>query len=161
MAMTDIFSIKKYFKKKYFNKLPWWIWSVLRGRRHFQMVGRVFDLRKKTLVKLNGFQMFVMPNDYIGKLIIDSKTYEPHITAVIRKVLKEGDVFLDIGANIGYFTMLASSVVKGKGKVIAIEPNPQNLQLIYSSLLENKISNVTVYPYAASDKVAILQSVQQ
>ena len=64
---------------------------------------------------------------------------------------------MDVGANIGYFTMLASSLVKDNGKVIAIEPNPQNLQLIYSSLLENHTSNVVVYPYAAFNEAAILR----
>ena len=121
------------------------------------MQGRVFDLRKKKLVKLNDFQLFVMPNDYIGRSILYLKTYEPNVTAVIRSVLKEGDVFLDIGANIGYFTMLASSLVKANGKVIALEPNPQNLQLIYSSLLESRVENVTIYPYAASDVTTILR----
>jgi FkbM family methyltransferase len=153
------FAITKYFKKKYFKKMPYYIWKVLRRGRPSQMIGRIFDLRKKRLVKLNGFQLFVMPNDYIGRSIIESKTHEPEVTAVIRRVLKEGDVFLDIGANIGYFTMLASSLVRASGKVIAFEPNPQNLQLIYSSLLESHVENVTVYPYAVSDKATILRFV--
>ncbi len=80
---------------------------------------------------------------------MDTKTYEPHVTNLVKGILKEGGVFLDVGANIGYFTMLAASLVKANGKVIAIEPNPQNLQLIYSSLLENHLSNVAIYPYAA------------
>jgi FkbM family methyltransferase len=142
---------------EYFKKLPRFIWNILRSGMPFQMRGRVFDLRKKELVKLNGFQLFVMPNDYIGRSILDSKIFEPHVTSVIRRILKEGDVFLDIGANIGYFTMLASSLVKANGKVIAFEPNPQNLQLIYSSLIQSHVQNVAVYPYAVSDVAAILR----
>lgn len=101
--------------------------------------------------------MFVMSNDYIGAHILKSKSYEPHVTTVVKDLLKEGDVFLDIGANVGYFTMLASSLVKSSGKVIAFEPNPQNLQLIYTSMLESNIGNVDIYPYAVSDKKAILR----
>jgi len=101
--------------------------------------------------------MYVMADDYIGRMIRDDKTYEKHVTRVVRCVLKEGGTFLDLGANIGYYTMLASSIVKPTGKVIAFEPNPQNLQLIYASMLESKTGNVTVYPYAVSDAAGILR----
>ncbi len=134
-----------------------YILRYFRGLSISQMWGRSFDLRKKRLVSMDGFSLFVMPNDYIGRSILKTRTYEPHVTTVIRRELKEGDVFLDVGANIGYFTMLASSLVNESGKVIAIEPNPQNLQLIYYSLLENRTNNVKIYPYAASDVTAILK----
>lgn len=62
-----------------------------------------------------------------------------------------------MGANLGYFTMLGSSLVGGQGKVIAFEPNPQNLQLIYSTMLQNRVTNAIVYPYAASDNSSILR----
>jgi FkbM family methyltransferase len=142
---------------KYFKQVVYHLLRILLGMNASQMVGRVFDLRKKKLVQLDGFRLFVMPNDYIGRMILRFKTYEPHVTQVIRDVLKSGDVFLDVGANVGYFTMLASSLVKDTGRVIGVEPNPQNLQLIYSSLLENRTSNVVIYPYAASDKATILR----
>ncbi len=150
--MNSFFDITRYRKK-----LLRYVLNFLCRRRPSQMSGRIFDLRKKRLMKLNGFQLFVMPNDYIGRSIIDLKIYEPHVSTVIRRVLKEGDVFLDLGANIGYFTMLASSLVKASGKVIVFEPNPQNQQLIYSSLIESCVENVTVYPYAVSDVAAILR----
>lgn len=123
-----------------------------------KMCGRVFDLRKKAKVELEGFDIFVMKNDYIGRLIYYSKQYEPHVTKSIRKLLKKDDVFLDVGGNIGYFTMLGSSIVdKNGGKVIVIEPNPQNLQLIFSSIAHNRYKNVKVYPLAVSDEAAILK----
>lgn len=145
-----------FFKNLVLNRLIYLI-DLLRGRHAFQMWGRVFDLRKKKLIDLGEFGLFVMPDDYIGRSIISIKNYEPHVTSLIKNLLKAGDVFLDVGANIGYFTMLAATLVGKHGKVIAIEPNPQNLQLIYSSLLENKLTNVAIYPYAASNEAAILR----
>jgi FkbM family methyltransferase len=127
------------------------------GRNTKQMWGRVFDLSKKELVQLDGFAMFVMADDYIGRSILKSKTYEPHVTMVVRRNLSEGGVFLDVGANIGYFTLLAASIVKQTGRVIAVEPNPQNLQLIYASMVEAHSSNIVVFPFAASDAQAILR----
>lgn len=121
------------------------------------MWGRIFNLEQKQLLNMNGFDLYVMPDDYIGYSIIHAKIYEPHITKLIKNILNENDVFLDIGANIGYFTMLASSIIKTNGKVIAFEPNPQNLQLIYSSMQQNKMHNIDIYPYAVSNNKTILR----
>lgn len=121
------------------------------------MWGRVFDLRQKELVSLDGFDLYVMPNDYVGGYIQRSKSYEPHVTSLIRARLAPGDVFLDLGANLGFYTLLAARIVGERGKVIAFEPNPQNLQLLYSSLLKNAIGNVEVHPYAVSDAAGILR----
>jgi FkbM family methyltransferase len=109
------------------------------------------------LVKMQGFDMYVMTDDYIGQGIISSGDYEPHITSAVVNTLKTGDVFLDLGANLGYFSLLAANLVGNSGKVIAFEPNPQNLQLIYASMLRNQFSNITVYPFAASDQLRIIK----
>jgi FkbM family methyltransferase len=124
-----------------------------------QMTGRVFDLRQKRLVRLQDFDLYVMSNDYIGAAIEEHRTYEAHVERVIRNELREGSVFLDLGANLGYFSMLACSLVKDTGKVMAFEPNPQNLQLIYESQLHNHFANLIVYPYAVSDRSEILRFV--
>jgi len=131
--------------------------QMARGMDTSQMWGRVFNLDQKKLVRLDGFDLYVMPNDYIGFSIMRNKNYEPHVTNLIKNVLGRDDVFLDIGANVGYFTMLASSIVKGSGKVIAFEPNPQNLQLIYSSVQQNCAENIDIYPYAVSNTASILR----
>lgn len=134
-------------------------WNYAHRRHPSQMWGRKFDLSRKRLVELQGFGLYVMQDDYIGHSIIARRAYEPHVTSVLRSVLKPGDVFLDIGANVGYFSLLASSIVGAQGKVLAFEPNPDNVQLIYASLLHNRSANVVVFPYAASDAAAILRFV--
>jgi FkbM family methyltransferase len=121
------------------------------------MWGKVFDLSTKQLVPLNGFSLFVQPDDYIGASIIKYSGHEPHVEKAIRDNLKEGQVFLDLGVNVGYFSMLASSIVGKSGKVIGFEPNPQNLQLIYESKLHNDFPQLKVYPFAVSDKEDILR----
>jgi FkbM family methyltransferase len=131
--------------------------QMARGMDSEQMWGRTFDLSQKRLVNLDGFDLYVMPNDYIGYSIIKSRTYESHVTRLIRNTLGRNDVFLDIGANVGYFTMLAWSMVKGGGKVLAFEPNPQNLQLMYSSVQRNCAEKIEIYPYAVSNAAGILR----
>jgi FkbM family methyltransferase len=76
---------------------------------------------------------------------------------VLEREIREGDVFLDVGANCGYFTLLASRLVGPSGRVLGFEPNPQVLQLLGASVIENGAANVTLYPFAASDSEGILK----
>ena len=75
---------------------------------------------------------------------------------MLRKILRQNDVFLDVGANIGYFTALAARLVGPEGRVIAWEPMDKNVQLIYATAWENGFANVTVYPFAASSDVRLV-----
>jgi FkbM family methyltransferase len=62
---------------------------------------------------------FTTSNLYFGK-----RFYEPATTACLRRHLAPGRVFVDIGANHGYFTLLAAALVGPRGRVVAFEPNP-------------------------------------
>ena len=66
--------------------------------------------------------------------------------------IKEGDVVIDAGANIGLFSILASFKVKDKGRVIAIEPEPHNLKILKQNVELNRLNNVIVIPKALYDK---------
>ena len=68
-----------------------------------------------------------------------------------RANLREGDVAVDVGANVGVLTFLAASIVGTTGRVIAVEPNPDNLQLLYRGIVHNGFTNVEVLPFAASN----------
>ncbi len=76
--------------------------------------------------------------------------FEANVTNFLLHFLKEGDVFFDIGAHVGYYSMLASSLVGDTGKVISFEPTPRT----FESLAENaKIKkNIEVYNNAVLDK---------
>jgi FkbM family methyltransferase len=114
--------------------------------------------KELVLVHLSDFSIYAMTSDInIGNYIIQSKHYETHVTSILSKTLESGSVFLDLGANIGYFSLLASGIVGSSGKVISFEPNTQNLQLLYSSILENKFNNIYTYPFAVSDTNQILK----
>lgn len=68
--------------------------------------------------------------------------YDEEARAFIEKIVKPGDVFMDIGANVGYYTLLASRLVGPGGKVIAIEPNPKVFAKLQRTLARNNIENV-------------------
>ena len=80
------------------------------------------------------------------------KTHEPLTTKLLSKELKKGMTCLDVGGNIGYYTMLESQIVGDEGKVIAIEPSPPNYERLKHNLGIQNSSNVTSYNFAAGDK---------
>lgn len=79
-------------------------------------------------------------------------TYESCLTQMFIKLIKEGNVVFDIGAHVGYFTLLASVLVKDSGKVISFEPLTSNYSMIKKHMKINNCKNVTVLNMAVSDK---------
>jgi FkbM family methyltransferase len=77
--------------------------------------------------------------------------YERDLVTILRHSLRPGMVFADVGAHIGYFTVLASSLVSPGGRVYAFEADPQ----CFERLRENSrtLSGVIVHPMAVSDRV--------
>jgi FkbM family methyltransferase len=80
-----------------------------------------------------------------------SGTYEPHLTAVFERYCRPGTTVVDVGANLGYFSLLASKLVGPAGRVVALEPNSENCRLLLSSLRLNGTSNVDLLPVAADE----------
>jgi FkbM family methyltransferase len=79
------------------------------------------------------------------------RQYGSHIYNYITRNLRGGDVFLDIGANVGYFTLIASRVVGATGSVHAFEPEENNFKKLRKNVELNKLSNVSIYQSALSD----------
>jgi len=75
-------------------------------------------------------------------------TFEEEETALIRQHLDQSDIFVDVGANIGFYTCLARSLGK---HVIAIEPLSNNLNNIYGTLIDNNWKDVEVFPVGLSE----------
>lgn len=67
---------------------------------------------------------------------------------MLPSLLSTNDVFIDVGANIGYYSLLASQLVGPHGQVIAFEPIPELSQLLSKTINDNKIINLTVVPCA-------------
>lgn len=110
---------------------------------------------KPTIVELQGFKMCVQMRDWqVGSVIANHKIWEPYVTQEIQKNLKSGQTFLDLGANIGYFTLLGASLVGPTGKVIAFEPNPDNCDLIRQSVELNQFQNIILHCNAVGDREA-------
>jgi FkbM family methyltransferase len=78
-------------------------------------------------------------------------SYEPEMQRLFVKVVRPGSVFYDIGANVGFYSLLASQLV-GTGKVIAFEPSPENVRYLRRHLDLNQCSNVEILDLAICDR---------
>jgi len=68
------------------------------------------------------------------------------------RTVKSGDVIYDVGANVGFYTLLASTLTGPTGKVYAFEPLPRNLELLKRHVQLNQLNNVEIFDGAVSDK---------
>jgi len=82
------------------------------------------------------------PHDVLG--IIETAVFDVYQTEGIR----EGTLVVDVGAGIGEFAVMASKRVGVTGRVIAIEPNPEDFKVLTHNLTRNRCTNVSVYNLA-------------
>ncbi len=78
--------------------------------------------------------------------------YESEEIEIVKKRLKSGDTFVDVGAHIGKYTVFASKIVGPKGRVISIEAHPRNFQILKRNVELNKLKNVSLVNCACLDK---------
>jgi len=83
--------------------------------------------------------------DIIQRYIYYFGVWEQNLSCFLNERLKEGDAFIDIGANIGYFTLQAAKLVGPSGKVIAIEVSPTIFKKLIANLQRNRVTNVETY----------------
>lgn len=89
-------------------------------------------------------RLYVDGKSQTGRIAYATGLYEPRATELIKSSLKPGDLFVDIGANIGYFSLLAARTVGDSGQVIAFEPVPAVREALLHNLSLNQVGNVIV-----------------
>jgi FkbM family methyltransferase len=96
---------------------------------------RVGDLPAPVRMYIHG------PRDRcVSSALRDAGIWEPFETRLVLGLLAPGSVFLDVGANIGYFTLLAARAVGPGGRVFAFEPEPENFRLLQANLALNEVT---------------------
>lgn len=89
---------------------------------------------------------------YVDNCIIEEGVFEKESTSLVYKFLKEGDIVIDVGANIGYYSILFSRLVGPNGKVHCFEPTEFYGNVLKRNVEINKSSNVVIYPFGLSNK---------
>lgn len=121
---------------------------------HFQRWHDFVLARRSTLVSHTyfGARIECELDDFIGKRLFFFRVWEPDISRVITERISPGDVVIDVGANIGYDSLLCSRLVGPKGKVVAIEASAAIFQRLQDNLRRNRATNVRAVNVAVSDR---------
>jgi FkbM family methyltransferase len=112
-------------------------------------------VRKKILYR-NKIILILHIDDWIQQNIYFKNTYEEHEISFVEHSLKKGDVFIDVGANIGIFSLVASLQVGEEGKVYSFEPIKKNYDSLTNHIQINNIKNAILEKIAVSDNQGIL-----
>ena len=112
--------------------------------------GALFKLFKPRSVMVQGHRMWLDDKDTLELAV--HEVYEPVETALLKEHLKDGQTFIDIGANIGYYTLLAARIVGPQGKAYAFEPDATNYKLLQKNIAANGYANVVAVNKALSNK---------
>jgi FkbM family methyltransferase len=141
--------------KNYLKKYPKLIemYNAMMWKKHiFSDFCNTYIFKSKHEVKTS-FGFTLVSRNYIANRMMLQGTFETDEISIIKSHLQKADVFVDVGANIGYYTCLARSLSK---YVVAFEPQPQNLECLYGSLNKNGWSDVEVFPLGLSDSPGLL-----
>ena len=110
---------------------------------------------KPDWVEIEGEKMYL---DEVDALCLSiNGIHEKLVTNLIKKEIHSGDVVLDIGAHIGYYTLQFANLVGSTGKVYAFEPEPKNFELLKKNVQINKHDNVVLIQKIVSDKDGIVE----
>jgi len=114
--------------------------------KFFEQRGRAFTAQTRF-----GFAVSGDTRDFVQRTIYLYGVWEPNLTHWISGSLTPGDVFVDVGANIGYFSLLASRLVGPAGQVVAVEASPSIFRRLDQNLALNRADNIRALNVAASE----------
>ena len=116
-----------------------------------------FILRRESLIAPTshfGLQFHVKTEDVIGRHLYKYGEHDPELTAFLKSTLvfEDGDVVLDIGANVGWYSLLLSRLAGARSiDIFAFEPDPTNFALLHDNIGRNQARHVTAVEHAVAD----------
>ncbi len=115
-----------------------------------EMLSKIGSGIRAEYVEIEGQKLFLDKEDSL-MLSIKNNDHEKLETACLKHIIKKGDNVIDLGANIGYYTLISAKLVGESGNVFAFEPDPSNFEILLKNIKENKHKNVTPVQKAVSN----------
>ena len=107
---------------------------------------------RPNVLTVKGKKLFIhKADDPLSSSLYYYGKYEPFETSLFQKLIKKGNTVVDIGAHIGYYTLISSGLVGKTGQVFSFEPDPRNLVLLRRCITANKLTNVVIVNKAVSN----------
>jgi len=134
---------------------PSWHMGIEGPAFHFLFMHRriLWELLKTPCVIkwFDGLRIYVYPGNEISAAVFLTGLYEPNEFFWLDKALEPGDTFIDIGANMGLYSLFAARKVGPSGLVVAIEPSSRDFERLRSHVELNGLTNVYLLQIAASN----------
>jgi len=138
-----IIAIRKYYESypPLRKNLYYWIYSKLHSS-------------KLVIRTIQGSKMYLNLNDFgLSKHRFISGIREPECTRIMKQELEKGMTIAEIGANIGYYALMEALIIGKKGKIYAIEPFPENFELLQKNIKLNSYDDIAeTYNIAISNR---------
>ncbi|AQW51641.1 FkbM family methyltransferase [Streptomyces violaceusniger] len=141
--------------REYVRHAPWSAGKRALVENHLNAALRDRPLHRLARTRF-GATFAVDTQDLIQRYLYLFGVWEPHMTRWLQRRLKPGDVFVDVGANIGYYSILASRLVGARGKVVAIEASPTFHRILLRHTRRNGCANIRALNAAVSDRDELL-----
>lgn len=130
-------------------RFAYWIWDTTLDI-YFALRSKLFG--HTAIFDLFGRQVIMDLRDRsVTRVLYLFHEYEPLETRMFINLLKPGMTVIDIGANTGYYTLIAALSVGETGRIVAFEPYPGNVEILSRNVGLNRLDNVTIEAYAISD----------
>jgi len=134
-----------------------------KGHNAFELFLDIFR-RENGLIKrrIGNHIMYLDPKDSgisrdLRRIQAKNEVREPAFISILRREVEKGMTALDIGANIGYVTLILAEIVGDRGKVYAFEPHPRNFEILTKNIETNKYKDfVKLYQNAVSNRLGHL-----
>ncbi len=108
----------------------------------------IFGVKRK-VETIEGYKFWIDPASSFGYTLLKDGIYEPQLTEIITQtLLEEGDTFIDVGANEGWFSVVAGKKVGSKGRIISIEPRKSLCEIAKYNFQLNSLQQCTIIPVA-------------
>ncbi len=142
------------YKQDIRNKGIYWslvyrLYKLPMGRR---ILTPIVNALKPNHIMINNHKFYIDKHDTaVSQELLLSGKWEEYETGLFKKRIKSGDIVIDIGAHIGYYTLIAAHLVGNKGKVYAFEPDSKNFGILKRNIEENGYKNVILVNKAVTD----------
>jgi FkbM family methyltransferase len=91
-------------------------------------------------------------DQFLSKFVMETGMYEPTDTIAVVRLLSSTVDFVDLGANVGWYTLIAGTSLRGRGRVHSFEPDPDNFAKLSANIARNGLDNVAIHQCAVSDQ---------
>ena len=125
---------------------------LLRPRLLRRLAHRVLVRCVPSHVTLDGLKLYLNPSDPVLSPSIALGIYENYEREIFRQFCMPGSIGVDVGGNVGLYTVIAASRVGKNGKVIAIEPHPESYRYLQKTIEANGLSAVKSFNVALGDR---------